>query len=143
MLNTAAPLVKSCQYPIKTCAGKLPPPQLLPQPLLVTVTVKVCVLLQPAAFVYVAVYVPLVFAVTETWRDVELNPPEPLQLHDPPVTGCGPKVTVLPEVTLTLDVCCHAPPLTCMYGVIEVDVHPLPFTVTVNVCVLLQPLALV
>src|SRR5581483_389949 len=114
MLSTAAPFVKSCQYPIRTCAGKPPPPQLLPQPPLVAVTVKTCVLWQPLELVYVAVYVAVpLLAVIVTSREVELRP-GPLQLHEPPVTGCGPNFTLSPEFTLTLAVCCQFPPFTCM-----------------------------
>ena len=39
--------------------------------------------------------------------------PQPVQLQEPPVTGCGPNFTELPAVMLTLEVCCHAPAFTC------------------------------
>ena len=67
----------------------------------------------------------------------------PVQLHDPAVIGCGPRSTaVVVEATVAVDSCVQVePPFTEIYGVIAVGVPPV--TVTVNVCVLLQPLALV
>jgi hypothetical protein len=67
----------------------------------------------------------------------------PVQLHDPPDTGCGPRSTaVVVEATVAVDSSVQVePPFTEMYGVIAVDVPPV--TVTVNVSVLLQPSALV
>ena len=49
--------------------------------------------------------------------------PPPLQLHEPPLLGCGPNITLSPEFTVTLDVCCQVPLLTCKYGVIVVGVQ--------------------
>jgi hypothetical protein len=39
--------------------------------------------------------------------------PQPDQFQEPPVTGCGPNFTELPDVMLTLEVCCQAPAFTC------------------------------
>ena len=39
--------------------------------------------------------------------------PQPVQLQEPPVTGCGPNFTELPAVMLTFAVCCQAPAFTC------------------------------
>jgi hypothetical protein len=68
------------------------------------------------------------------WRAVDVNPLGPVQLHDPPVTGCGPRsTTVAVEVTVAL-VSSVQVPLTEMYGVIAVGVQlPLPFTVNETV----------
>ena len=39
--------------------------------------------------------------------------PQPVQLQEPPDTGCGPNFTELPAAMLTLGVCCQAPAFTC------------------------------
>lgn len=38
--------------------------------------------------------------------------PHPVQLQDPPETGCGPNCTELPALIVTLAVCCQLPPFT-------------------------------
>jgi hypothetical protein len=38
--------------------------------------------------------------------------PHPVQLHDPPETGCGPNCTESPALMLTLAVCCQLPAFT-------------------------------
>ena len=60
------------------------------------------------------------------WREVELYPFGPDQLHDPPDVGCGPRSTsVLVELTVALVSSAHdEPPFTEMYGVIAVGVQP-------------------
>jgi hypothetical protein len=63
--------------------------------------------------------------VTVISRVVAVKPPGPDHDHDPPVVGCGPNFTDAPELTVALDVCCHAPPFTWRYGVIVVPVQPL------------------
>lgn len=50
--------------------------------------------------------------------------PQPVQLQEPPDTGCGPNCTELPAATVTVAVCCHAPPFTRRYGVIAVGAQP-------------------
>ena len=39
--------------------------------------------------------------------------PQPLQLHEPPDTGCGPKMAEAPALMVADDVCIHVP-LTLM-----------------------------
>jgi hypothetical protein len=56
-------------------------------------------------------------------RAVEEYPLGPDQRQDPPLTGCGPRLTVEPEATVTLDSCAHAPAFTCIYGVMAVGVQ--------------------
>ena len=100
-----------------------------------------------------AVHDPL--TVTLCWRDVPLVP-HPAQPHVPPVFGCGPNVIDEPELTVTLLVCCQAPPLTSRYGMIAVGVQVgvgvgvgvgagvgVPGTVTLKLLVLLAPQLLV
>ncbi|MGA2087271.1 MAG: hypothetical protein ABSG60_17320 [Terracidiphilus sp.] len=36
-------------------------------------------------------------------REVEVKPLGPVQLHDPPLSGCGPRLTAVPEATDILD----------------------------------------
>ena len=98
----------------------MPPPLLLLELLLLllllpllTVTLKFCVLCAPQLFVYVAVAVHEPVRVTVCSRD-EPDVPHPLQLHEPPLVGCGPNFTDAPEATVTLLVCCHVPPFTCI-----------------------------
>ena len=83
---------------------------------LCTVIVNTWVDFAPQAFVYVAVYVfvPVLKAIARSSRDVDVNPFGPVQLHDPPVAGWGPRFTVAgSDATVTLLVCCHAPVPTC------------------------------
>src|ERR1035438_2155326 len=60
-----------------------------------------------------------------TCLKAEVKPLGPVQLHDPPVTGCGPRSTaVVVELTVALDpLVQEVPPFTEMYGVIEVGVQ--------------------
>jgi len=48
-------------------------------------------------------------------RDVEVNPPGPLQDHVPSHApfGCGPRFTVDPDGTVAVAVCCQAAPFIC------------------------------
>jgi hypothetical protein len=69
-----------------------------------------------------------------TSRAEDENPPGPLQLHVPPPDGCGPRLTVLPEATVTLFAACHAPQFTSRYGTIGVGA-----IMIVNTCVLVTP----
>jgi hypothetical protein len=39
--------------------------------------------------------------------------PHPVQLQELSDSGCGPNFTELPDVMLTLEVCCQAPAFTC------------------------------
>jgi hypothetical protein len=75
------------------------------------------------------------------WREVEVKPLGPVQLHDPPLTGCGPRSTaVLVEDTVTVFSSVQLPPpFTEIKGVIGV----LEPTVMVNAWVLLSPQLLV
>jgi hypothetical protein len=59
------------------------------------------------------------------WREAEVNPLGPVQLHDPLDTGCGPRSTaVMVELTVALDSPVQeVPPFTEMYGVIAVGVQ--------------------
>ena|SRR5688572_1735828 len=50
--------------------------------------------------------------------------PQPLQLQEPPVVGCGPNSTELPATIVTLEVCCQVPPFTRRKGVIAVGAQP-------------------
>lgn len=44
------------------------------------------------------------------WREVEVYELGPIQLHDPPLTGCGPRSTsVEAELTVAVDSLCQAP----------------------------------
>ena len=66
---------------------------------------NVSVLLHPPAFVYVAKYesVPTVSGMLLIWREVDVYPLGPAQLHVPPVLGCGPRSTTVDgELTVTL-----------------------------------------
>jgi hypothetical protein len=69
---------------------------------------------------------------------VDVNPLGPFQIHEPPLTGWGPRFTVLPGATFILLVASQAPLSTSMYGVIGVEA-----TVSVNVWVLVTPSGLV
>jgi hypothetical protein len=71
----------------------------------------------------VAVAVQLAVGDTNCSRAVP-EVPQPVQLQEPPDTGCGPNRTELPAAMLTLEVCCQAPPFTCRYGVIAVGAQP-------------------
>ena len=79
-----------------------------------------------------------VIATPLSTREVDVKPFGPLQLHVPPLPGCGPRFTVSPTFTATLLACCQAPAFTCRYGTIAVG-----FTVMVKVWVLVTPLVLV
>jgi hypothetical protein len=63
-------------------------------------------------------------------RAVEVNPPGPTQLHDPPLVGCGPRSTTVDvELTVAADSAVQTP-LTETYGTMAVAVQvPVP---TVN-----------
>jgi hypothetical protein len=101
-----------------------------------TEIVKTSVDLSPQAFVYVAVKVsvPTLNGMLSISRDVEVKSLGPVQLQEPPVVGCGPRFTVeAVEVTEALFVCCHAPPFTCIYGVICVVAHGVAVLVGVKV----------
>ncbi|MBW8891477.1 MAG: hypothetical protein JF617_04670 [Burkholderiales bacterium] len=39
----------------------------------------------------------------------EPDVPQPLQPHEPPVVGCGPRMAELPAVTVADDVCVQEP----------------------------------
>ena len=71
-------------------------------------------------------------------REVDVKPFGPVQLHVPPLCGCGPRFTVAPEFTVALLDCCQAPPFTCRYGTIGVGLM-----VMVKAWVLLTPSVLV
>ena len=47
-------------------------------------------------------------------REDELKPLGPVQLQEPPLTGCGPMSTAVPELTLMLVICCQPPALVQM-----------------------------
>ncbi len=101
-----------------------------------TETVKTSVDFSPQAFVYVAVKVsvPTLKGILSISREVEVNPLGPVQLQEPPVNGCGPRLTVEEvEVTEALLVCCHAPPFTWIYGVMGVVAHGVAVLVGVKV----------
>ena len=66
-------------------------------------------------------------------RAVEVNPLGPVQAHDPPLVGCGPRFTaVLVEVTVAEDSAVQVP-LTEIYGTIAVEVQLLALTVSATV----------
>jgi hypothetical protein len=92
--------------------------------------VNVSVLLHPLVLVYVATYesVPTVNGMLSIWRDVDVYPLGPVQLQDPPLTGCGPRSTATEvEVAVALDSSVQVePPLMEMYGVMAVGVQPPP-----------------
>jgi hypothetical protein len=70
------------------------------------VIANVSVLLQPLALVYVTTYesVPTVNGMSSIWREVDVYLLGPVQLHDPPLVGCGPRsTTVEGELTVALD----------------------------------------
>jgi hypothetical protein len=96
----------------ETLKPPLLPPELL-ELLPLIVTEKFWVLLVPHVFVYVAVAVPEVVGYIVCSREVP-EVPSPLQLHEPPLAGCGPNLTVPPDATVALAVCVQVPPLTCM-----------------------------
>ena len=83
--------------------------ELQPEP--PTLSVKACVLCAPQLLVCTAVAVQEACAVTLCSRAAP-EAPQPLQLQEPPVTGCGPNCTVLPAATLAAAVCCQVPPFT-------------------------------
>ena len=80
----------------------------------VTVIVKVSVLSQPPGWVLVAtnMFVPTPNAMPSISREVDVNPFGPVQLQVPPVKGWGPRLTVVPELTVTLLILVQAPPFT-------------------------------
>jgi len=43
---------------------------------------------------------------------VEVYPLGPVQLHEPTLSGCGPRFTAEPGFTVALLVCCQLPPFT-------------------------------
>jgi len=44
------------------------------------------------------------------WREVEVYPLGPVQFHDPPLLGCGPRSTTVDgELTATVDSSLQAP----------------------------------
>lgn len=48
--------------------------------------------------------VPTVRGILLIWREVDVYPLGPLQLHDPPLVGCGPRSTTVDgELTVTDD----------------------------------------
>jgi hypothetical protein len=71
------------------------------------------------------------------WRAVEVNPLGPVQLHDPPLIGCGPmSTTVVVEATVAVVSCVQVePPFTEIYGTIAVGVQVLLVTVSEMVVV--------
>jgi hypothetical protein len=87
-----------------------------------TVTLKACTLCAPQLLVYVVVAVQELEMVTVCERAVP-EVPQPLQLQEPPVVGCGPNSTELPATTLTFAVCCQVPAFTRRKGVIAVGVQ--------------------
>jgi hypothetical protein len=87
-----------------------------------TVMLKLCMLCAPQLLVCVAVAVQELEMVTVCERAVP-EVPQPLQLQEPPDTGCGPNSTELPATTLTLAVCCQVPAFTRRKGVIAVGVQ--------------------
>jgi hypothetical protein len=89
--------------------------------------VNVWVLLHPPALVYVAIYesVPTVNGMLLIWRAVDVYLLGPVQFHDPPLIGCGPRSTTVDgEFTVALDSSVQVePPLIEMYGVMLVGVQ--------------------
>lgn len=76
---------------------------------------------------------PVFSAMLSSWRAVEVKPLGPVQAHDPPEVGCGPRSTaVVVEVTVAVDSSVQVvPPFTEMNGVIAVGVQtPEPVTVS-------------
>jgi len=76
-------------------------------------------------------------------RAVEVNPLGPVQAHDPPLVGCGPRFTaVLVEDTVAVDSCVQVP-LTDIYGTIAVEVQLLALTVSAMfvLAVVIAPIA--
>lgn len=69
--------------------------------------------------------VPTVRGILLIWREVDLYPLGPVQLHDPPLIGCGPRSTAVDgEFTVALDSSVQVePPFTEMYGTIVVGVQ--------------------
>ena len=57
---------------------------------------------------------PVLSAMLLIWRAVEVNPFGPVQLHVPPLMGCGPRSTaVVVELTVAADSCTQVePPFT-------------------------------
>ena len=55
-------------------------------------------------------------------REVEVNPLGPVQLHDPPLTGCGPRLTVDPLAADAVLVCCQAPPPPVVVPVADLSI---------------------
>jgi len=103
-----------------------------------TVTLKVALHEPPPSGEKVAVALHELLGYTVCSRD-EPDVPQPLQLHDPPLVGCGPNLTLSPELTVTLVVCCQVPSFTWTYGV---TVQPPPLVVLVLeavVVVLVEP----
>jgi hypothetical protein len=76
-----------------------------------TVTLKPCMLCAPQLLVCVVVAVQEAEMVTVCERAVP-EVPQPVQLQEPPDTGCGPNSTELPATILTLAVCCQVPLFT-------------------------------
>lgn len=89
--------------------------------------VNVSVLLHPLELVYVATYesVPTVNGILLIWREVDVYLLGPVQFHDPPLLGCGPRSTAVDgELTVALDSSVQVEPLLIeMYGTIAVDVQ--------------------
>jgi hypothetical protein len=48
---------------------------------------------------------PVLNAMPSISREVEVNPLGPVQAHDPPLLGCGPRLTAVPEATEMLASC--------------------------------------
>jgi len=69
--------------------------------------------------------VPTVRGMLLIWREVDVYLLGPLQLHDPPLVGCGPRSTAVDgELTVALDSSVQVePPFTDMYGTIVVGVQ--------------------
>ena len=59
------------------------------------------------------------------WREVDVYLLGPVQLHDPPLAGFGPRSTAVDgELTVAVDSCVQVePPFTEMYGTMVVGVQ--------------------
>jgi len=86
-----------------------------------TLIENACWLLAPHAFVYVTLAVQAAAGVTVCSREAP-PVPQPLQLQDPPDTGCGPKVAEAPVLSVAELVWIQVP-LTLTYGVMVVGEH--------------------
>jgi hypothetical protein len=78
--------------------------------------------------------VPALNGMPSISRTVEVKPLGPVQDHDPPVSGCGPRFTTVPDATVTeLSGAGLQTPATEMYGTIAVGVQEMLPTVSAMV----------